>query len=699
MTRLVLLLLLLIPGVAAAQTATLVADRLVIEADSTLVAEGNVEVFYGDTRLEAPRITFDGATERLTVEGPLRITEPGADTVLLADQAALDPRLRSGILRSARIVLDQQLQIAADEVARIGGRYTQLTGAVASSCRVCSTSATPLWEIRASRVLHDAETRQIYFDQARFRVLGVPVMYIPRLRMPDPTVERARGFLVPQLRQSSRLGTGIRIPYFVPLGRSADLTFSPLLTGKTRTLEARYRQAFRRGSLTFTGSASRDDFGPDDLRGHLFGSGTFRLPQDFRVSFGVELTSDDSYLRDYGYTSASRLDSGVSLSRVRREELVSASATQYEILRPGSLRDGDENLVELGQLEYERWIDTPAGDLVLRFDATTVGRDTDVPIEGRDVARFGASVGWSRSELLPGGVVLDGHARLRADSFRISRDPRFEDEVTRISPAVSAALRWPLSRGSPKAFELIEPVVQLAWAETHGGAVPNEDSRLVELDAGNLLSLDRYAGYDRIETGPRLNLGVAYTRLDSRGWQFHANVGRILRFDDEDQFPEGSGLRGRWSDWLISTQVALGDRLTVTSRALLDGSLDPTRNELRLAYDAGRAEFAGTYLWLDEDAAESRPFDVHEATLDASWRISRHWSGAIEGRYDFEVDRTSAAGLAMTYRTECLEVDFSLSRDFDSAGSVDPEMEYRLQVSLAGFGDRDGARYRRTCSG
>ena len=66
-------------------------------------------------------------------------------------------------------------------------------------------------------MIHDAEARQLFFSNAQIRISGVPVFYLPRLRLPDPTLERARGFLIPRFRTSSDLGTGIKLPYFASI--------------------------------------------------------------------------------------------------------------------------------------------------------------------------------------------------------------------------------------------------------------------------------------------------------------------------------------------------------------------------------------------------------------------------------------------------------------------------------------------------
>ena len=92
-------------------------------------------------------------------------------------------------------MLDRQLQLAAVAGAPRGGRYTQLDRVAVTSCQVCGDNRTPLWQIRADRVVHDEQARQIYFDNAQLRVLDCRCFWLPRLRLPDPTLARARGFL------------------------------------------------------------------------------------------------------------------------------------------------------------------------------------------------------------------------------------------------------------------------------------------------------------------------------------------------------------------------------------------------------------------------------------------------------------------------------------------------------------------------
>ena len=237
--------------------ATLVADSVTVQSDRTLAATGHVEVFFKGQRLTATAILYDQVAGRLTITGPIRIDD-GQGNLFLAEQAELSADLTEGLLTSARLVLDQQLQMAAAQIQRSdGGNITALRSVVASSCTICAGSTVPLWEIRAREVVHDATTQQIYFSAAQLRFYGVPVLYLPILRVPDPDLQRATGFLLPRLRSTTALGFGIQTPYFIVLGQSRDLTLTPYLTARGgQTLAFKYRQAFAAGTVEVDGAVS-----------------------------------------------------------------------------------------------------------------------------------------------------------------------------------------------------------------------------------------------------------------------------------------------------------------------------------------------------------------------------------------------------------------------------------------------------------
>lgn len=707
-----LIVALALPGTAMAQDqASLVANALRIESDSRLVAEGSVEVFFQGRKLTASRLTYDRTADTLLIEGPILLSD-GEGTVILASQAELTGDMSEGILRSARVVMNQQLQLAASEVMRVGGRYTAMTRVVASSCKVCAANPTPLWEIRARRVVHDQHERQIYFDQASLRLAGFPIFYIPRLRMPDPTLKRATGFLMPTFHTSSTLGAGVRVPYFITLGQSRDLTVTPFFTTKgSRTIELRYRQAFRNGDLTLGGIASRDDLRPGKTRGYLTADANFTLSPGFKLRGHGETVSDNAYLSDYALSTKDRLDSRIEISRTRRNEHISARIISIQTLRDDE--PSDTLAARIGDLTWQRRFSLGplGGQGGLRFqthghlrgsDLTTdTVADSDTISDGRDVARARIRADWRRDFVAQNGMIFGILGEVATDVYSVSDDAAFNGRHSRTHAAVAVELRWPLVKaGKGGVTHLLEPMAQLVWAPRSPNTLLNEDSRLVEFDHGNLFALNRFPGTDAVERGFRANVGLNYLRQDPNGWTLGATIGRVFRADDLTQFTAGSGLDGKTSDWLAAWQLSTQNGVNVTNRLLLDDALSMTKAELLMAFDQPRYGVEVGYLYHKADRAEDRPIDTNELVLDGKFALGQAgWTASLSNRYDLEADRASKAAIGFGFHNECLAVDLSLSRRFTSSTSVRPTTDFSVSLELLGFGGSAAAGPARQCRG
>ncbi|MCX7288056.1 MAG: LPS assembly protein LptD [Rhodobacterales bacterium] len=669
----VMVLILALPPRAEAQDqATLVSDSLAIVGDSRLIAEGNVEVFFKGRRLKASRIVFDQATDRLEITGPIVLTDETGGILILASQADMQADLTEGILTSARLVLDRQLQLAANRMMRVGGRYTALQTVTASSCKVCAGNPTPLWEIRAARVVHDEQERQIYFDRAQFRLAGVPVFFIPRLRMPDPTLDRATGFLMPSIRTTSDLGAGIKLPYFIALSPSSDLTLIPYLTLRnSQTLGLRYRQVWTTGEIELNGAITRDDLIPGDPRGYLFVDGAFDLPLNFELSIKGQTVSDPAYLLDYGIANLDRLDSRVEVKRTRRNEHISARIISFQ-----TLRDDEDNTTIpsiLADLTFHRRfsLGVLGGEGGLRLQTHNHYRSSTDPLDtsgdgiadGRDLGRVSARIDWRRSFLLPMGIEATVLGDATADAYTISEDAIYEGSTTRTHGNAGVEVRWPWVKvAAAGATHVIEPVAQLIWSSSDAETLPNEDSVLVEFDEGNIFSLNRFPGSDAVERGPRANVGMTWTRYDADGWSMGVTLGRVFREADLGQFGPGSGLDGKTSDWLAAVNFDLTDQLALTARAVVSDDMDLTKGEARIAYSGSKTALSSSMIWAVADPLENRQDPTQEFTFDAKRKLTPNWTGKLSGRYDFVADRGTVAGFGLEFLNECMRVDVSLSR-------------------------------------
>lgn len=670
--------LLLLAAAARAQQASLMADRLFIDAEGRLVAQGNVQAFHEGTILSAAVIAYDPATDRLTIEGPILIRDPSG-AILTAERAELDPRLEDGLLRGARLVLSRQLQIAANRIDRLGG-LTAMTGAAASSCQVCP-GRRPLWEITATRVVHDEAAGLLHFDDATFLIRGVPILWLPRLRLPDPENPRAAGLLMPSLRTTDRLGPGLRMPLFIPLGPSRDITLTPYLAPATRTLEARYRQAFLAGDLTLRGAVTADDLDVEETRGFLQAEGEFRPGAGVTLSFDLTTVSDEAYLIDYGWSDADRLASSLRIERATGPALLTGELSFIRSFREGETTGSLPPV--LGHLEDSRRWTLGGGFLTAGIGADGHLRTAEGTTESaRDGLRLGAFADWRAGRIFGPGLLIEGQARIDLDVWRIADDPAHPDPILRTAPAGAVTLRLPLARHAGSISDLLQPILSFGATGAWGDDPPDEDSRLAELDGGNLHALRRLPGEDRLEEGARLSYGLAWTR-EAGGYAATAVIGRILR-DLPLSASDASGLSGVTSATLAEARLDLADGFALTARSLLE-DWNFGKSEARIDWAGNRVTLSAAYVHLPADADEDRTDAAAEWTIDGEWRPSDRWALRAGGRYDLVAEAPARASAGIVWRNECVEVDLSATRRYTESSSQGPSTDFGVAVNLLGF--------------
>ncbi|MGA0777939.1 MAG: LPS-assembly protein LptD [Gemmobacter sp.] len=673
--------------------ATLVADRVEVLADDRLVAEGSVEVYHGVRRLTAPRIVYDRALGRIFIEGPAVLTEGDAMT-LVASEADLDDRLRSGILRGAELTLSRALRIRADEAerARLDGlTRTRLSRAAASSCRVCDDGP-PLWEIRARTVDHDTLSRRLYFRDAQLRVAGVPILWMPYLSVPDPTLKRAPGLLRPRFLITTAGGAGLEFGYFQPLGRSRDLTLYPFVgdTGAQR-LRLRYREAFAWGMLNIDGALARKD-ATSGVQGYAELTTGAPLPRGFKLDLAARATGQGAILRDWGISDAERLEVESTLSRTNRLGTTSARVLSWRSTRTGpSGIERDRGLVLGTGSELRRWLRLP-GDAG-RIDAALQANfdRSDAQSSGTtSLARAGLALGWRADRVLPLGILAAASVRVDADAYRVQpvADPTFS--VSRLRPAALAELRWPFRRAGEGHVDLLEPVVQVVVAPRIDEAgVPNRDSLVPELDRGNLLSFSRYPGVDRRESGNRVQFGLGLTRRAASGASREMVLGGIVRPGADALFAPEPGAAGWSGEWLVAARLDGADGRTVSGRVVLDAQGAPARSDLGLTQSLRDLDLSTSWTWAaaDPDSPDVRlRTDISNLSAQITARLGPHLRADASGYFDVAAGEPTVGRLALAYINECLRADLSFDTRFTAAEGLLESSEIAFSFELLGFG-------------
>jgi len=162
--------------------------------------------------------------------------------------------------------------------------------------------------LAASDISLNPKTRQGIARNTIVRFKDVPVFSLPYVRFPIGS-ERLSGFLFPKISASSKLGSGITMPYYFNLAPNQDATLTPKYYSKRGfQLEAEYRYLGIYSDLNFIGEymprdkrykPNKEDKDQDKRRYGAELTGNLHDGGSLYSNFEVGWVSDRSYIDDY----------------------------------------------------------------------------------------------------------------------------------------------------------------------------------------------------------------------------------------------------------------------------------------------------------------------------------------------------------------------------------------------------------------
>lgn len=675
----------------------LIADEIKINQAGELVASGAVTVWYEDRKVTASSITYASQNDKLIIRGPIRIID-NQSTMILGDQAELSEDLKVGIIKSAKIILGYQVQIAAAKVLQKDARYSEAFNIAATSCHVC-LNKTPLWQIRARKIVQDKFEKQIYFEHAQLRVLDIPVFYLPFMRLPDPSLKRATGLLAPKLKTSSVLNTGIKIPYFIRLNKHKDFTITPFYSPKTKTIEYRYRQAYTSGFMLIEGALTRDALIPNKNRGYILSDTSLILQNGYNLGIQLQAVSDPSYLFEYDFAQLDRLNTKLELSRSMRYQNSEVKLSNYHSLRENENNATQPTLVAEGAIESRLNPDMIKGEIGLEAnflksyrysDLNNDGPDSDTLVDGYDTTRLSLLSNWDHGWEIANGIILHFENEFGLSQYYVQQHANIGPKATRMFGVGAVGLRWPWYRiNSNGGIGIVEPQIQLVRSVSSNTAVPNDDSTQVEFDEGNLFRLNRAPGLDLIENGSRLNVGLAGSQFMDSGSNLSWKIGRVLRSEALSTFPSGSGLSNSISDWLLATNFQQKNGIELINRALIASDGVVTKSETSLKVNRNQHQIRATHVELTKDSNISQNQSLSSVALEWNYNLNSNWRSDSKFQFDSNIGRLSKLELGLRYENECVNVDLSSSRSFSTSSTLIDKTDFTLSVELTGFSSSD----------
>jgi len=677
------------------------ADQITYDTEKGLVtAQGHVEISDEQRTLVADQVTYDENADRVTASGHVSLQDETGN-VAFADQVELTRDLREGALQGFAALLGQKGRLAANSAERTEGRFTIANGAVYTPCEICrETGEQPTWEIRAARIIHDQLEKKVYFEDASFEFLGVPILYLPLFSQSDPTVRYQSGLLLPDLGDSGLLGPFVKIPYYFSFSESRDLTVEPFFTAQAgQALQTEYRQRFAsggglwlQGTIAYDQSA-RTQPGESTWMSSLFGQGRIPLTDEWRIGFDAQLSSNKTYLHRYEYSNTDRLTNDAFTDFEEGRSRGEAVAYYFQTLR-GNEFQSQVPLV-LPSLAYTYIPEDRVLGGRLRFDASTLYVNRGA---GTDVLRGSTDVDWRLPYTTANGQVVTIEGFTRADAYYVHDALAEAPGATANSETIARGLgyamlewRWPYA-GEVSGWPfpdgtnvVLEPVAQLVAASNGGNpkTLPDEDSIAYSLSATNLFSPNPSPGLDLWTGGARSTFGLRSMALLPGGAQITTLLGEEYRFNPERNLPPGLGLNTYASDIVGRTTVDFAPNLTVTHQFSLnsrDGSVQ--QNELYVTGRFGLSTVELSYLKLPPNAADPSIGHQEQVNLNTTVILYQNWGVFGVARRDLSQGKMLEAGFGLTYDNDCFVAAIGFHRRYTTILNLPPSSSVVFHIGL-----------------
>lgn len=600
------------PAIVAGDTVTartsdgLLIDGVYVEADAAqrrddlVSAQGSSEtrVFarFREHNLRAEEFTYDLNTGIATAAGQVEMMSPDG-TVVHAQQLELDKDLKTGIaVDIATRSTDGSTLMAASAVRR-SENVSELNRVIFYPCPVCEATPDqkPVLSFQAEKAVQDEELRAILYRNVVIRVGGVPVFYTPFLAHPDPSVDRASGFLIPDIEYDEARGLSAEVPYLHVVSPSEDWLISPRITTRvTPLLNLQWRRRFDNGQMVIRGGYtyarnfgdfngnSNVAFGDRTSRSYVLAHGKFDLEGPWRWGFTAERASDKTLFDRYDvhdpyqdnglyYGDRRRLISQLYAERQTERSYLSVAAFSIQSLRVARFDQAspalnefepDNSLPVVAPIIDARWEPEDliwGGRLRLRGSAAALYRSAYVGyptlrpeivppsivdgMPGVDSRRISGELDWRRSFFSEAGVRWEPFVQLRGDVYSVSDLPPFLDvgskTIARARTSAGLDVSYPLYRPLAGGGSLIvEPLAQVSITNKADldQYIPIEDTQTLELDPVSLFRIDRFPGFDLMEGGPRFTAGARATINWDGNRSASLFVGRSMRSDNERAF-------------------------------------------------------------------------------------------------------------------------------------------------------------------
>ena len=689
------LFLLITPAFAEAEIGFEADAVKVNQNDGSMLATGNVVMTQAAMTLRADEVRYNREDDVAVATGNVEfIDSDGA--VHRADIMTLDTEFTHIVAETLRSRYPDNSFFTADDGDIVSGGTSIFDSSRFSACNCdFENGETPIWDLRATSTRHIAETKTIVHSNVRMHILNVPIGYLPYLAHPDWTVRRRTGFLSPSFLVSSDLGFSTSIPYFVVLGDTNDIEFTPYrFQRRGLAVKTRYRQKWDSSDLNvalYTGSLNTFKKDRESVAA-LDGIFTTTIGDDWNVRMRARRSSQDTFMRRYKFNSDTWLKSSAVAERIKPDKYYYVEVSDTQSLSSGTAADHEPTI--LPHVFYEDVKPGFNSNQTVKTEISAIQLDND---EGHDMSRWVGNV-EILDRLSDGPVKVDARAGVIGSYYSVQKKPAAAttktDDLGRITPVASINVRYPFAVFTKRGTAIVEPQIQFAYI---GGAdrtakIPNRDSADYRIDPANLFLLNRYQGYDYLRPGSRLDMGVSVQANTSALGRVSGFMGVSQRLSGKPSTGLAVNSNSSLSDYVASLSAKPFNTFSVSwSGRLAPDDLKLNESKTSVSGSISKLDYSLEHMQLAKPYFSSASSDLEELTASFGYRLGGGWKVVGTQVWNLSNGKTvrdsSTAAFSWTGGLQdCLTIDFGYDRDLDADRDIKADDQFTFTMNFKYLG-------------
>ncbi len=706
------------------------ADDLIYDnRNNRVIARGHVEIYQDENILFADEIIYDKTANTLSAIGNVRLKEADG-SVVNAERLQLKADFRDGFVRSLTALTEDDTRVGAANAYKKDNQTVYEKG-VLTTCKPCEANpdAAPAWRVKASRVVRNHDEHEFYFENAVFEAYGIPVAWVPYFYIPDNTSQQNSGFLAPQYSyHSSTTGYSFGIPYYYAASPNYDLTLTPTFTTQAGYLmEADWRQKLWNGAyeVKLYGSYDRtaDNFwGDRNWRGSAESKGDFEVNKYWHFGWNAIIESDQTFRRFYN------IDSIYAYQRVSTVYLTGMADRNYfniSVSRYGNLL-GPQNFdwqsytyttksvttTAYPTIDYNYVHNKPVFGGELSFDVNAVALSINDPAQSYSIPNLAnvtqsntqhlaTDAQWRRTFKDGLGQVYTPFVFVRGDVYNVSSFQQNNiaepaNTFTRELAGIGLDYRYPFIAHTENVSHVIEPVAQIIAraGEANNKLVPITDAQSLIFDDTLLFDINKFSGWDQIETGTRANYGVQYTASSNSGISVRTTVGESIQITGPNAYSlntiyQGSGLDKVRSDYVAGAYVDYKNMVRGIAQLRInekDGSVD--NQSYTLQTKLGFLQAGASYEAIGAQPTLGFLTARQEVSGFGALKITDDVSIFGDARYDFELGQFIRNSAGVQYANDCVIYSLAYQQTNVQIQDIKPDTAVVLRVGFKGFGQQ-----------